>query len=90
MALMDPGPDGLHPTIRKVVGAWQLLVALGVGAAGALHLEWEVSNHEQRIKAVEDDNKPVAAELAAIKQQGVDILARLDHLERRQDEEKPK
>lgn len=90
MALTDPNQDSLHPAVRKLISAWPLVLAVGVVAADGLRIEWGIADHERRIEKLEAQSLPFSEKLTRIEQQNDDIVARLDRIERRQDEEKPK
>lgn len=90
MTTNDQGADGLHPTVRKIVMAWPIILAIGLVAADGLRVEWRIEDHEQRIEKLEAQMLPFSDKLTRIEQQNDDIVARLDRIERRQDQGAPK
>lgn len=80
----------MHPAIRRLVTAWPLVLALSVVAGDGLRIEWGIADHERRIEKLENQISSSSDKLTKIEQQNDDIVARLDRIERRQDQEPPK
>jgi hypothetical protein len=88
MALTDSVSDGLHPTVRKVINAWPLILALGTIFVAGVQANTQLQEHSRRLDTLEAQSQPFAEKLTRIEQQGKDTLERLDRIERRQDEER--